>query len=100
MLPVRFCLTTEGIALNRVIFRPWQEFAGYTANARQLVLAGRKGNGRLVLPLLADRQPAVLSVLRNYVAPAVLTADDSRAVEEGGSRRAHNRRRRLHARRS
>src|SRR5207237_10477277 len=92
MVPVRYSLTTEGVGLNRVVFRPWQEFAGYSASSRQLVLEGRPGNGRFAIPLLAERQPAVLPVLRNYLAPAVPTAGDGRDAEEGGSRRAHNRR--------
>ena len=36
--PVRYKFTTQGMALGRVLFRPWSEFAGYRASKKGVVL--------------------------------------------------------------
>jgi Amt family ammonium transporter len=43
--PVRYRFTTEGVALGRILFRPWNEFSGYRASERGVLLAGKTGNG-------------------------------------------------------
>src|SRR6266545_6300931 len=42
-LPVRFVLTSEGVALNNVVFRPWSDFASFSVASRRISLVGREG---------------------------------------------------------
>jgi len=67
MVPVRYRLTTEGIALNRVVFRRWSEFGEMEVSPQRIVLRGRPGNGRLTLWLRDAHQRDVLPLLRRYV---------------------------------
>ena len=100
-IPVRYRLTSDGVALNRVVFRPWREFAGYQVGGRQITLDGRPGNRRFVLQLLADHQALALPLVRSYLPPSGAAAHaPAEEPEKGGARRAHTRRRRLQARRS
>ena len=45
-MPIRYTFTKAGVAVNRVVFRPWSEFAGYEATRYGVRLLGRPGNGR------------------------------------------------------
>jgi Amt family ammonium transporter len=48
-LPIRYRVTSQGIALNRLFFRRWSEFSGYRLNQRGIILAGKAGDGGLRL---------------------------------------------------
>ena len=78
--PVRYKFTTQGMALGRVLFRPWSEFAGYRASKKGVVLIGKTGNGGFlfrtagkrgdeITKLVARRLPSVSEKKLHY-APA------------------------------
>jgi hypothetical protein len=60
VVPVRCVFTTEGVGINNVVFRPWKEFSGFTAERRRIRLTGREGTRDLFLPLLPGRQQEAL----------------------------------------
>ena len=66
-LPVRCVMTTEGIALNKVVFRPWSDFTGFTAESHRLVLSGQDGTRPFKIPFFAEHQKEVLPALRRYL---------------------------------
>jgi hypothetical protein len=66
-LPVRLLLTSEGVALNNVVYRPWNEFSGFSIERRRIVLHGREGLRPFSLPLLGVHQREVLPELRRHL---------------------------------
>lgn len=68
--PVRCIITTEGVAINKVVFRPWGELTSFSTERRRIRLEGREGTRPLMLPLLSGRQQEVLPALRRYLKPA------------------------------
>ena len=64
LLPVRYVITTEGVAVNNVVFRPWDEFTGYVEGRRGIRLTGQPGTRSLTLSLLPGKQQEVLPTLR------------------------------------
>jgi len=79
-MPVRYQFTSRGVAVNRLMFRPWAEFSGYAASARGVRLVGRPGNGRFDVRVMAGGQTAVLAVVRRYLKPV-----DAGAPRRGAS---------------
>ena len=67
LIPVRCKLTSDGVALNNVVFRPWSEFEGFSVASRRIVIVGREGTRPLNLPLLADHQKEVIPILRRHL---------------------------------
>ncbi|MGI8553199.1 MAG: hypothetical protein ACR2PL_20800 [Dehalococcoidia bacterium] len=67
LLPVRYQITSQGIALNRVVFRRWNDFATVEGTARQIMLAGRPGSSRFIVRLPAARQTEILPLIRRFV---------------------------------
>jgi hypothetical protein len=63
LIPVKFVCTTEGVAINNVVFRPWSDFVGYTVGRRRMSLIGREGTRPLNIPILATHQTDVLAAL-------------------------------------
>ena len=66
-LPVRCVITSQGIGLNNVVFRTWQEFTSFSVEPRRLVLMGQDGTRPLFMPLLAEHQKEVLPILRRFL---------------------------------
>jgi hypothetical protein len=69
-VPVHYVFTAEGIGVNNVLFRAWQDFESFSVTQRKLVLHGRKGARDLHLHLLANHQKEALPVLRRHLAEA------------------------------
>ena len=59
-VPVRYKFTTQGVALGRVLFRPWSEFAGYRSSEKGLAIVGKGTNGSFWVRATGDRQQAAL----------------------------------------
>jgi hypothetical protein len=76
LIPVRCVLTSDGVGLNNVVFRPWSDFAGFSVGPRRIVLAGREGTQPLNLPLLADNQKEVIRTVRRYL-PEIKTGKEA-----------------------
>jgi hypothetical protein len=70
MMPARILMTSEGIALNNVVYRPWNEFASFSCGPRRITLNGRDGARPLHLNLLPDHQKQALPVLRRHLSEA------------------------------
>jgi hypothetical protein len=71
-MPVRCIVTSDGIALNNVVFRPWSDFIGFTTDKRRVTLIGKQGTRPLNIPLLAARQSEVVPLVRRRL-PEVKT---------------------------
>jgi Amt family ammonium transporter len=72
-MPVRCVVTTEGVGMNNVVFRPWEDFAGFSIERRRVRLEGRDGTRALNLPLLGGNQQAILPAVRRYLKPATVS---------------------------
>ena len=80
-IPVRYTLTTQGIALNNVVFRSWTEFTGYREERGGIVLLGAPGQRNFRLHVVgANRATARQAVAR------VLATSGGR--QPGGARAA------------
>jgi hypothetical protein len=66
-LPLRCIVTSEGVALNNVVFRPWSDFAGFSVAPRRVVLIGRAGTRPMSVPLLAGHQKALVTALKRHL---------------------------------
>jgi Amt family ammonium transporter len=60
-VPVRYRFTTQGVALGRVLFRPWSEFAGYRGTEKGLAIVGKGTNGSFWVRATGERQQAALA---------------------------------------
>jgi hypothetical protein len=63
LLPVRYSLTTKGVAVGDMFFRPWSEFSGFRAKKSTLELVHPSNFGRLTLFL----KPAEMNNVLKYV---------------------------------
>jgi hypothetical protein len=81
MVPVRYQLTTQGVAINRVVFRPWQEFAESKVTDKNIVLVGKPGNGHFTIWIGARHQADIRPLLRRFVQESKSPGSQSR--EEG-----------------
>ena len=70
LLPMRCILTTQGVALNNVIFRPWSDFTMFRVESRRIVLVGKEGMRPLNLPIFAAHQSELIPVLRRHLSEA------------------------------
>ena len=66
-IPVRYVLTTEGVALNRVVFRPWSDFARVEAAPGRLTLVGRPGLRPFRLVLGPASSASALPIIRRFL---------------------------------
>jgi ammonium transporter, Amt family len=64
MLPVKCSITTAGVAVNNVVFRPLAEFAAVEESRRGLRLVAQPGVRNLDLPLLGAHRQEALQVIR------------------------------------
>ena len=80
-IPVRYTLTSQGIAMNNVVFRSWTEFTGYRAERGGVLLLGASGQRNFRLHVTgANRATAQQALSR------VLAASGER--QPGGARAA------------
>ncbi len=74
-IPVRYVLTTEGVALNQVVFRRWEEFRAVEAGPRGMYLRGRPGFRDFFLGL----GPTSQAVAHGMAAARIAQRDPTRA---------------------
>src|SRR5215204_5640593 len=67
MVPIRYRFTSVGVAVNRVVFRRWDEFSGVDRGERSVTLVGTDGHAALTLRLLGAHQDEVLALIRRHV---------------------------------
>jgi len=64
-IPVRYTLTSQGIAMNNVVFRSWTDFTGYRDERAGIVLLGAAGQRDFRLHVIgANRVTAVKAIPR------------------------------------
>ncbi|MCL5263995.1 MAG: hypothetical protein M1343_02165 [Chloroflexi bacterium] len=68
LIPVRYVVTSEGVAMNNVVFRPWGDFTGIEVTRRRIRLVGKPGLRPFDMALLDGHQKEVSDVLRRFVA--------------------------------
>ncbi len=66
-IPVRYAVTPRGVALGRVLFRRWNEFAGYRVTPGGLVLAGKPGMGSLVIRARRNKGEAATRLVGKHL---------------------------------
>lgn len=76
-IPVRYRLTTDGIACNNVVFRAWSDFTGVEVGHRWVRLVAKEGMRPFDVRVLGSRQERTTSALRKFVPPA-----DARGFQE------------------
>lgn len=69
-MPVRAIFTSDGVALNRVVFRPWSDFSAFRVENKRIVLVGKPGNRPLNLSLFGTHQQEVIPLLRRRLSEA------------------------------
>ena len=70
-MPVRYRITSSGIALNNVVYRPWSEFSGYVARSGSIRLIGRPGNGRFDVRLTPKHGAEAQAAIARHLVAAV-----------------------------
>ena len=83
-MPVRVVLTSQGVAINRTVYRPWSDFTSYTVEKRRIVLNGKTGTRPMSLSVLGRHQSEVIPHLRRHLSEAKAGKGNSRKV--GGDR--------------
>jgi hypothetical protein len=66
-IPVRYVLTTEGIALNRVVFRPWSDFERVDRAPGRVTLIGRSGLRPFRLVVGPASSEVALPIIRRFL---------------------------------
>ncbi len=67
LIPLRYIFTDRGVGLNNVVFRPWEELAGFQISRTAIVLIGKPGRAGLRLPLLPSHREEVRRILVRFL---------------------------------
>jgi len=62
-IPVRYTLTSQGIAMNNVVFRSWTDFTGYREERSGLVLLGVTGQRNFRVHVLGENRAIAVKAL-------------------------------------
>ncbi|MEO6397128.1 MAG: ammonium transporter [Tepidiformaceae bacterium] len=87
-MPIRYRFTTQGVALGRLLFRPYSEFLGYRASSKGVALVGKSGNGSFWIRATGSRQDAAVKQLTKRLPLASRAAAAYRPTGLLGSIRA------------
>lgn len=69
-IPMRYRITTDGIAMNNVVFRSWGDFTGVDVKRRHIRLLPKEGQRPFDVRLLGPNQTEVMDVLVSRISPA------------------------------
>jgi len=67
LMPMRYTLTTKGVAVGDAMFRPWSDFSGFKAGKSKLELANPSKFGRLTLFVKPAEMDNVLKYVERHV---------------------------------
>lgn len=67
LMPMRYTLTTQGVAVGDAMFRPWSDFSGFKAGKSSLELANPSKFGRLTLFVKPAEMDNVLKYVQRHV---------------------------------
>jgi hypothetical protein len=76
-IPTRYVLTTEGIALNRTVFRRWSEFEAFEVDAGGIKFVPRSGLRGFRIVTTAAKSQEISRTLRRFL--TVVQAERRRA---------------------
>ena len=66
-MPMRYTLTTKGVAVGEMSFRPWSDFSGFKAHKASLELAHPSFLGRLTLFVRPAEMDNVLKYVERHI---------------------------------
>jgi hypothetical protein len=66
-IKIRYTFTSQGVALNNVVFRSWSEFSDYKQEARYLRLAAQSGMRDFKILVPVQEQAAIDTMLAKLV---------------------------------
>jgi hypothetical protein len=67
LIPVRYTLTTKGVAVGDMLFRPWSDFSGYKTKKSSLELIHPSSFGRLTLFVNPAEMGSVLKHVERHI---------------------------------
>lgn len=70
MIPVRYTLTTKGIAVNNVVFRGWSDFTGFREERTSIVLEAVEGQRSFRIHVLGGNRDDLKRALVRLEKPA------------------------------
>jgi hypothetical protein len=76
-IPARYVLTTDGIALNRSVFRRWSEFEGFVTDSGGIKLVAHPGMRPFRIVSTSAKSQEIARTLRRYL--TVVHAERGRA---------------------
>jgi hypothetical protein len=68
LIPVRYRITSQGIALNNVVFRSWTDFRGYREERGSVVLDAVEGQRKFRIHVLGAHRDAALKATGRFLA--------------------------------
>jgi len=80
--PVRYRVTSAGIAINNVVFRSWSEFSGYESK-RTLRLVGKPGNGRFDVRLSGKHRSVAQAAVARHLHVVASAAPAAPSMKTG-----------------
>lgn len=67
IMPMRYTLTTKGIGVGNVVFRPWNEFSGFSMRKSSLELASLDSLGPITLSVKPAEMDNVLKFVERHI---------------------------------
>jgi hypothetical protein len=68
IFPMKYTLTTKGVAVGNAVFHSWSDFSGFSAGKSSLKLAHPDSFGRLTLSVKPAEMPSVLKFVERHIA--------------------------------
>lgn len=70
MIPAKYTLTSQGIALNNVVFRSWTDFSGYREERGSIVLEAIEGQRKFRLHVMGANRDTAVKALSRLLSPS------------------------------
>ena len=85
-IPTRYVLTTQGVALNRTVFRPWTDFSGFETDAKGIQLVPMPGVRGFRLIMSPPKSREVARTLQRFLTAVPRTGSDAGRRSKGRGR--------------
>ncbi len=66
-IPTRYVLTSHGVAMNRIVFRPWTDFTGFEVAPNGIHLLPKPGVGAFRLVMSPAKSQEVARTLQRFI---------------------------------
>ena len=76
-IPTRYVLTTQGVALNRTVFRPWTDFSGFETDAKGIQLIPMPGVRGFRLIMSPPKSREVAKTLQKFLTAVPRAGNDA-----------------------